>query len=134
MGAYSHAGIPFEQLLWALHLETCLKCHPLYQILFVSENVPTKNLELSGLKMNDFSFDSGVTIYDMVFSIQEVKQGLIFSIEYNTFLFDAAIIAQLGRQISSLVEAIVANSKQRLSDLFSPLPTSDADRRGHDAQ
>jgi hypothetical protein len=84
--------------------------------------------------MNDFSFDSGVTIYDMVFSIQEVKQGLIFSIEYNTFLFDAAIIAQLGRQISSLVEAIVANSKQRLSDLFSPLPTSDADRRGHDAQ
>ena len=52
----------------------------------------------------------------------ETAQGLRTSLEYNTDLFNAATITRMLRNFQTLLEGIVANPQQRLSDF--PLLTA----------
>jgi len=49
--------------------------------------------------------------------MEDTEQGLVGSLEYNTDLFDAGTISRMLKHFQTLLEGIVANPEQRLSDL-----------------
>jgi aspartate racemase len=90
--------------------------------MFVLQNTPTSALELPGLTVNSLNIDSGTAKFDLTVFIMETAQGLRASLEYNTDLFNAATITRMLGNFQTLLEGIVANPQQRLSDL--PLLTA----------
>ena len=64
--------------------------------------------------------------FDLLLSIAENAEGLIGTWEYNTDLFDARTIKQMIGHFQTLLQGIVANPEQRLSE--TPL-LSQAERR-----
>ena len=58
--------------------------------------------------------------------MQETEEGLVAGVEYKTDLFEAATITRMLQHFESLLQGIVAQPTQRLSEL--PL-LSEAERR-----
>src|SRR4028119_1622371 len=122
LGAYAHQDLPFEKLVEELQPERDRSRTPLFQVMFVLQNTPTSALELPGLTVNSLNIDSGTAKFDLTVFIMETAQGLRASLEYNTDLFNAATITRMLGNFQTLLEGIVANPQQRLSDL--PLLTA----------
>ncbi|HKG81132.1 MAG TPA: amino acid adenylation domain-containing protein, partial [Pyrinomonadaceae bacterium] len=117
LGAYMHQDLPFERLVDHLHAERDMSRSPLFQILFLFQNVPLGMLELPGITLTPVEYHSGVTPYDLMISIREERQSLNIRLEYSTELFDEASIKRLLKHYRVLLEAIIANPDARIVDL-----------------
>ena len=118
LGAYAHQDIPFEKLLGELQLERSLSRNTLFQVMLVL-NQPTleRNLNLPGLNSSKVPIGMGVAKFDLILFIVDGGESLRCSFTYNTDLFDATTIARMVRHFQTLLESIVANPDEGLSDL-----------------
>lgn len=117
LGAYSHQDLPFDRLVEELHLQRDLGRNPLFQIMFALQNAPLRPLDLPGLTLSPVEGDSETAHFDLTLQIVDTEQGLTAAFVYNTDLFEAGTIARMLGNFQTLLEAIVADPEQRLSDL-----------------
>ena len=117
LGANVHQDLPFEKLVEELKPERDLSMSPLFQVMFVLQNAPGKALELSGLTLNPLEIDNETAKFDLTLSMIEAEDGLKGSMEYNTDLFEEATITRMLGHFQILLEGIVADPEQRLSNL-----------------
>jgi len=128
VNAYAHQDLPFERLVEELHPERDQGHNPLFQVMFVHQNLPgnAATEPWSGLTMSPMEVPSGTAKFDLTLYVSESGQGLSASWQYNTDLFDEVRIARMAGHFQTLLEGIVAAPDARLSEL--PL-LSDAERR-----
>ncbi|MDZ8108279.1 MAG: amino acid adenylation domain-containing protein [Nostoc sp. DedQUE12a] len=117
LGAYSHQDLPFEKLVEELHPERDLSRNPLFQVVFSLQNTPMVALELPGLTLSLFEFDSKTAKLDLEFHLWQELDSLKGQMVYSTDLFDDTTITRMLGHFQTLLESIVANPEQRLSDL-----------------
>ncbi|MEH1934754.1 MAG: amino acid adenylation domain-containing protein [Nostoc sp.] len=120
--AYAHQHLPFEKLVEELQPERNLSHSPLFQVMFAFHNTPRELWELPGLTITPLEVHSGAAKFDLTLDLEETSAGIKGGIEYNTDLFDATTIARMLGHFQTLLEGIVANPEQRISDL--PLLTA----------
>ncbi|MBW4677254.1 MAG: AMP-binding protein, partial [Desmonostoc geniculatum HA4340-LM1] len=117
LGAYAHQDLPFELLVEQLQPQRDLSHTPLFQVMFVLQNAPMSALELPDLTLTPIESDTGAAQFDLTLSIAETESGLVGGFEYNTDLFAQSTIQRMVGHLQTLLEAIVTNPQQRLSDL-----------------
>ena len=78
---------------------------------------PLRTVELPGLTLSPVEGDSETAHFDLTLQIADTDQGLTAAFVYNTDLFEAGTIARMLGNFQTLLEAIVADPEQRLSDL-----------------
>jgi amino acid adenylation domain-containing protein len=120
LGAYAHQDLPFEQLVDKLQPVRRPGTNPLFQVAFTIE--PLMPLLDLGWTINQLDIHPGSAKFDLYLELDEKPDGMTGRIEYNTDLFEEATIARMGGHYQTLLEGIVANPEQRLSDL--PLLTA----------
>lgn len=120
LNAYAHQDLPFEMLVEELQPERDLSRNPLYEVMFVLQNTPTSVQSVSGLTLRTLQFDSGTAQLDIFLSMSESQEGLTGFLEYNTDIFEDATITRFINNFQALLERIVANPEQCISEL-SPL-------------
>jgi len=122
LGAYAHQDLPFEKLVEELQPERTLSHSPLFQVMFILQNTPGSTLQLPGLTLNPMEVNSGAAKFDLTLSMGEGTEGLHGELEYDTDLFDASTIERMARHYQTILEGILADPEQRLSEL--PLLTA----------
>jgi hypothetical protein len=115
--AYEHQDLPFEKLVEELRPERDLSRNPLFQVMFVFQNVSRTPLELPGLKMTPIEVDPGTAMFELSLYMWEDSTGLSGFFEFNTDLFDTATIDRLAVHFQNLLEGIVKDPEQPVSDL-----------------
>ncbi len=115
--AYAHQDLPFEKLVEELRPERSLSHTPLFQVMFALQNAPPDALELPGLTLTPMALENRIAKFDLTLSLVEESGRLRGRLEYNTDLFDAATIARMAGHLQTLLEGIVADPEQRVSDL-----------------
>ncbi|MBN3990706.1 MAG: amino acid adenylation domain-containing protein [Nostoc sp. NMS2] len=117
MEAYSHQHLPFEMLVEALQPERNLSHTPLFQVMFVLQNAPTSQVELTGLTVSPFPMKGANARFDLTLIMHNTATGLVGIWEYNTDLFDASTIERMTGHFITLLEGIIANPEQQISQL-----------------
>ncbi|MEH1944160.1 MAG: amino acid adenylation domain-containing protein [Nostoc sp.] len=117
LGAYAHQDLPFEKLVEELHPERDLSYHPFFQVVFSLQNTPVEALELPGLTLSLFEFDSKTAKLDLEFHLWQDLESLKGQMVYSTDLFDDTTITRMLGHFQTLLESIVANPDRCLSDL-----------------
>jgi amino acid adenylation domain-containing protein len=115
--AYEHQDVPFEKLVEELQPERTLSHSPLFQTMFVLQNVPLATQELAGLTISPFEIEHTTAKFDLSLCLQETPAGLQGYLEYNTDLFTSRTIEQVSAHLITLLEAIVAAPIQRIAYL-----------------
>ena len=117
LAAYTHQDLPFEMLVETLQPQRDLSHTPLFQVMFVLQNTPIADLELTGLKVSPLSTENTTAKFDLTLSMENLEEGLVGVWEYNTDLFDDLTIDRINGHFVSLLECIIANQKEPISQL-----------------
>ncbi|MUH00601.1 amino acid adenylation domain-containing protein, partial [Scytonema sp. UIC 10036] len=115
--AYAHQDLPFEMLVEALQPQRDLSHTPLFQVMLVLQNAPMTQVELNRLTVSSLPTQSTTAKFDLTLSMENTADGLVGVWEYNTGLFDSSTIERMTGHFQTLLEGIVANPQQRISQL-----------------
>ncbi|MEH2382490.1 MAG: amino acid adenylation domain-containing protein [Nostoc sp.] len=115
--AYVHQDLLFEKLVEELQPNRDLSYNPLFQVMFVLQNIPKPNLNLSDVAITYEEGYNGTSKFDLTLFMEDSEQGLIATCEYNTDLFNADTISRMLGYFQTLLESIVSDPQQRISDL-----------------
>jgi amino acid adenylation domain-containing protein len=115
LGAYGHQDIPFEKLVEELQPARDLSHSPLFQVMFVLQNVPIEEIELPGLTMRGLESMSTTSNYDLTLQVQESPEGFVVQFEYNADLFTSPTISRMLEHFTTLVAALVRNPDARVA-------------------
>ena len=117
LGAYTHQHTPYAALVTELKLKREWNRNPLFQVLFILQNAPLGEVELQGLSVSPLPLKSDFSPFDLLVSIWETANGIEGTVAYSEELFKRETIELLFDRYSHLLESIVANPEERLSQL-----------------
>ena len=117
LDAYTHQDVPFEKLVEELAPERDMSRNPLFQVMFVLQNVPDAALAMEGLEVSSLPLESHSAKFDLALSVRESAQGLQTNWEYASDLFDAVTVKRMAQHFKRLLEAIVADPEQPIGEL-----------------
>jgi amino acid adenylation domain-containing protein/FkbH-like protein/non-ribosomal peptide synthase protein (TIGR01720 family)/FkbM family methyltransferase len=119
--SYANQDVPFEQIIETLQIERSLSHSPLFQVMFVLQNVAMEELETPGLKISPLSLDNVNAKFDFALQMWEINTEKGNSLQgfwqYNLDLFDQDRIARMSSHFQTLLEAIVANPQESIGTL-----------------
>ena len=115
--AYHHQDVPFEKLVEELQPERSLSHSPIFQVAFVLQNTPTDIPQLPEVTLSLLEINRTTAKFDLTLSMMETTDGVNASFEYSTDLFEAATIERLAIHFQTLLESVVADPQQRVSEL-----------------
>lgn len=117
LGAFENQDLPFEKIVSELRPERSLGHSPIFQVMFVLENAPARPVKIQGLTLQTRYLDSGATKFDLTVFAVELEGSLQLRFDYNTDLFDSNTIKRMLDHFCTLLEGVVVNPNERLSDL-----------------
>ncbi|MFD8799309.1 amino acid adenylation domain-containing protein [Streptomyces atroolivaceus] len=74
IAAFSHGDMPFERIVEAINPERSGDHHPLFQTMLVLQNQERAGLRLPGITVHDRSRHTGVSKFDLTFSLTELTE------------------------------------------------------------
>ncbi|WP_212004502.1 non-ribosomal peptide synthase/polyketide synthase [Chitinophaga sp. HK235] len=114
--AYEHQELPFERIVDAVVKNRDLSRSPLFQVMLVLQNTPEEAaLKLGDAVLTEEETELTTAKYDLIFVLEEKKDGLLLNVEYCTDLFSAATATQLGKHYEQLLKAVTTTPEARLS-------------------
>jgi len=108
--------MPFEKLAEELNPDRELNRHPFVDVMFAFQNTPRVVPQLYDAAVSQFDIDNGIARFDLQLYIEEICGQLRGYFSYNTDLFHDQTIARMCEHFSSLIESIVTDPAQRISD------------------
>lgn len=121
LGAFEHQDVQFEHLVQLLNLDRDLSHNPLFQVMFALQNTPMPSLHLEGIRRSEIlghdKVHSGTTKVDLSMVIEVNEPEWIVWVEYNSDLFELSTIQRLLGHFHTLLESIIQDPAQRISDL-----------------
>ena len=115
--AYENQDIPFEYLVYHLKVKRSLSYHPIFQVMFVLQNMQQELLELNGLKVDPIEPKTLVSKFDLALNVQESSRGLSLEFEYATDLFLEETIVRMAKNFECLLNSILENSECTIGKL-----------------
>ncbi len=123
LGAFQSQDFPFERLVEMVQPVRDMSHSPIFQVMFLFQNIPFEPVELAGLTLSHLQIRTGSAKTDLALEVWETKSGLHVDLEYNTDLFDAETIRRLGGHFNRLLAEFMADPDRPVSML--PLLSED---------
>ncbi|HEY0733787.1 MAG TPA: condensation domain-containing protein, partial [Herpetosiphonaceae bacterium] len=120
--AYAHQNVPFEQLVEELRPPRDRAHTPIFQVMFILQNMPIADHGQRELEVAFERVDKGAAKFDLTLSLNDTIEGLRVMAEYKTDLFAATTIDRLLGHYQTLLEAIAVDLDQPIAAL--PLLTA----------
>ncbi|MFI5766922.1 condensation domain-containing protein, partial [Streptomyces sp. NPDC051563] len=118
--AYNHQDLPFDRLVEALNPDRSLDRNPLFQVMLAFQNNVEAAWDIAGIRIGDEPVRSGISKFDLAFSIRDAadgtgpSKGFSGTLEYSTDLFGRASAEAIVARLVRLLEAVVADPDQPL--------------------
>jgi len=113
--AYSYQDLPFGRLVEELDASPDPSRNPLFQVMFILEDAPKEQMQVSGLTVSHFPLDLGTAKYDLNVWLR-VHEGLEVTLEYNTDLFEPATMKQILRDYKMILKRMIRDPEGHVSD------------------
>jgi len=125
LDAYMHQDVPFEKIVEEMQIKRDAGNTPIFQVAFGVENTrqPASSIQssqainLRGLTMTPFSFDTEVVRYDLTLWVKEGRDGFYGWWNYKTSLFDLASIKRIHGHFVTLLESVIDQPDAKLDAL-----------------
>jgi amino acid adenylation domain-containing protein len=116
-GALAHRELPFERLVAELQPERLVSHTPLFQVMFDLQRPVKISLAFPELTVSPLESVSQTAKFDLHISVTEKTDGLTIALKYNADLFEAETMQRMLGHTRHLLESIIYNPQQRLSEL-----------------
>ncbi|MFF5243537.1 amino acid adenylation domain-containing protein [Streptosporangium sp. NPDC000095] len=127
LDAFSHQGVPFEELVAALRVERDLTRTPLFQTMLIlhTQDVGRPRDAFAGLTTTGFEHGMRQAKLELMLEAWQDEHELTLSFVYDAELFDRSTIEAMAARFRLLLTALPEASGDRISEL--PLRTGEDD-------
>ena len=108
---------PFDNMLSLLGKQRDVSRNPLFDTMFVYQNMGIPEVEGCEFGFTKHFFDPGSAKYDLSMEVFEHPKSIEYNFEYATSLFNEQTIIKLSSQLHNLVQNIIANPHAKLKNL-----------------
>ena len=115
--SHSHQDLPFEKLIEGLDPRRDLSRAPLVQTIFQVQNAAAERPRLSGLELEPLASEIRTTHFELELGMSRTAEGFVGEVGYRTDLFDRSSVQRLARRWRRLLESLVEDPGQRVSEI-----------------
>ncbi|MDE9528727.1 non-ribosomal peptide synthetase [Xenorhabdus bovienii] len=124
-GALENKSLPFEKLVKHLHIQREQHLHPLFQHAFVLNNTPEPTFNFSGVSAGTERVESGHSLFELFFFIQQTETAFTLCTQYSSALFDRATVNNMVQSWLVLLDAVTTvTNEEDVSIRCLPMLTS----------
>nr|WP_236044168.1 non-ribosomal peptide synthetase [Pseudomonas arcuscaelestis] len=117
LSAFEHQDLPFDMIVEASGVARQRGLNPLVQVLFVMNNLPVRNSNLDGLKVEVLPALASYSKFDMALFLDPDGEGLRGTWQFASALFKPERINQLAKAWTRILEQIASEPNIRLGDI-----------------
>ncbi len=115
--ALAHQELPFAKLVEELHPDRSASGNPLFRVMFVFQNAPSRPVRLPGLNVQRQDVETGAAKFDLLLYMTETADGLVATVEYNADLFEGATMTRMLGHLHMMLEGITDDPDRKISEL-----------------
>lgn len=115
--AYENQDYRFEELVDKLGIKRDSSRNPLYDVLFVMQNVSLPEVTIEGLNFTVYQYENKYSQMDFSLEGFEGKETISFKIDYDIKLFKKETMENLGGHFLNIVQKVIENLQIYLVDL-----------------
>src|SRR5437660_3571023 len=83
----------------------------------VLQNTGPEELQMPGLRLNEFAVDTGVVKFDLQLTLRERDEGLAGELSYALDLYEAETIERMVKHLDRVLEGMVGEAERRIGEL-----------------
>jgi len=115
--ALAHADCPFDEVVRLLDLERDVSRNPLFDTMFIYQNMGMPDDSISNLNFSRIFFNHGTAKFDLSMEAFEVGDTLRIDIEYSTSLFQSGSIEQMLACFRQIVHSVIEKPQTIISKI-----------------
>jgi amino acid adenylation domain-containing protein/non-ribosomal peptide synthase protein (TIGR01720 family) len=109
LAAYEHQELPFERLVGELQPERSLSHSPVFQVMFILQNVDRSGGTLPGVRMEVLRQELQTTKFDLTLALASDARGLWGEMEYSRELFRPETVRRMVGHLERVLEQVAAD-------------------------
>ncbi|MFK4344540.1 MULTISPECIES: non-ribosomal peptide synthase/polyketide synthase [unclassified Paenibacillus] len=115
--AYENQDYPFEELVEKLELQRDLSRNPLFDTMFVLQNIEQGEQEIEGLRFTPYDNVHPAAKFDLTLTVSEADGALDCTLEYSTAIYKRETAERMTGHFVQLIREATANPAMPLSSL-----------------
>jgi amino acid adenylation domain-containing protein len=114
--AFAHQFMPFEKLVEEIQPSRDLSHTPIFQVMFVFQNLPAAEMKLENISASPFAVANRYSNFELSLVISENENGLVAELEYNNHLFTPNTIRRILNSYLLIIEQVVNDPDLRIDE------------------
>jgi amino acid adenylation domain-containing protein len=115
--AFENQDYPFEELVARLVKDRDAGRNPLFDVMFVLQDLDIPVIEAAGLKLTPLDYDMGISKFDLTFLVEKSGDGLLFTVEYSTKLFKESTMQRFIGYFRKVLTDVLKDVGQKISGI-----------------
>ncbi len=115
--AFESQEYQFDDLVERVSATRDTARNPLFDVMFVLQNMEQTRIEIPGLKIGSYEYDKRLTKFDLSFFAGELDGMLTFSLEYCTILFKKETIERFIRYLRVIIASVIKDPAAVLGEI-----------------
>ncbi|GFZ32347.1 surfactin synthase subunit 2 [Clostridium zeae] len=115
--AYENQEYQFEELVEKLNIERDFSRNPLFDVMFVMQNVDIPELEIDEVKFIPYEFENKISKFTMTLIAKEIGDTINFDLEYCTKIFKKETMERFKEHFKTGLQFILANPECNISEV-----------------
>ncbi|MCK4260648.1 MAG: amino acid adenylation domain-containing protein, partial [Halanaerobiales bacterium] len=125
--AYEHQEYQFEELVDKLDLRRNTSRNPLFDVMFVLQNIEMQNfyngeIKIEDLELKQYDFKNKIAKFDLTISASEVvsteaDSEITFNFDYSTKLYKRETVERMISYFTNILKAVTIDTDIKLSEI-----------------
>ncbi|UCH96983.1 MAG: amino acid adenylation domain-containing protein, partial [Candidatus Aminicenantes bacterium] len=115
--AFENQDYPYEELVEEVAITRDASRNPLFDTMFVMQNLGITRIEIPGLKLTPDEHQVETSKFDLTLMGMEVEEKLLLHFEYSTNLFKNNTIERFATYLKKIVSIVVDNPDVKILDV-----------------
>ena len=112
---FENQDYQFEQLLEKLNVKRDMSRNPIFDTMFVLQNMEIPEFNIEGLRFTNYEVTNKAAKFDITLEARENQEGIEFNLEYCTALFKRETMERFAMHFETILKQVVENPELEIS-------------------
>ncbi|HDP4817542.1 TPA: AMP-binding protein, partial [Pseudomonas aeruginosa] len=117
LAAYENQDYQFEDLVEKVDAGRDLSRNPLFDVMFVLQNMEAGNLEIEGLDFKPYNSKNSAEQFDITLNVTEVNNKMYCNLSYSKKLYKKETIGRMEEHLLNTIKAVIQNPEIKVMDI-----------------
>ncbi|MCK4259635.1 MAG: non-ribosomal peptide synthase/polyketide synthase, partial [Halanaerobiales bacterium] len=117
LDAYENQDYQFEELVDKLDLRRDLSRNPLFDVMFILQNMDSGELSVQDLNFKPYNYENKTSKFDLTITASDTDEEINLNFEYSIKLFKRETVERMISHFRNILKAVTVDTDTKLSEI-----------------